>query len=184
MSKRQPQGEASPTQAASAATAPAGSPPAELSSNGLAQIIAGAVTQGVAAGIALAQQNAPAALAVEHLPPIDPKEVQSELERQLAEPRYLVLISKGDKEALDPVPIGVNGFLRNVKRGEYAVITASMLEVLQNSEETHINPESHEPYQVSAFPYTSFGRVPDELRDMPAADVADRMLPDRRARMH
>lgn len=160
---------------------------AGLTPDALAGLIANAVAQGITAGMQANAQVMKEALAEvlpkkddEDLPetPEDREAAKSELEAQLAEERFLITIAKGDKNALDPVPIGVNGPLRTVKRGEFAVVTASMLEVLRNSEETHIDPETQEPYGVSSYPYTVHARVPKELWELPAADVAKQLVGD------
>jgi hypothetical protein len=136
----------------------------------LGDIIASAVAQGVSAGMQAGMALAREALATkdpDEPPPPDPQEVMSEMQQQLAEDRYLIMIAKGDKHSVDPVPLGVNGILRTVKRGEYAVISRSMLEVLQNSEEEHIDPDTKEPYKVSSFPYTVHAKVPEDMRELP-----------------
>lgn len=158
---------------------------AGLSAADLAAIIGAAVGQALAV-----QQQANAeqmreviALlkpqAADEPPPPDPREVQSELEAQLAEERFLVTITKGDKYSVNPVPVGVNGILRTINRGEFAVITRSMLGVLRDSVEVHIDPETREPYDVQCYPYSVLAKVPKELWDLTAIDVANQLLPDR-----
>ena len=111
-------------------------------------------------------------------PPEDPAERMTELQRQLTERRFLITIQKGDKYAMDPVPIGVNGHLRSVKRGDFAVVTYSMLGVLRNAEETHIDPDTREPFQVTSYPYSVHCEVPKEYWDMDAIEVAKILVPD------
>jgi hypothetical protein len=131
-----------------------------MSPEALANLIATAVAQGVEA--TMARYAAAQAVDPHAPPPPDPEEVRTELEAQLSEARYLVVISKGAKDCVDPVPIGVNGILRTVKRGDYALLTRSMLEVLENGVEMHLNPDTQEPYEVPSYPYTVLREIPQD----------------------
>lgn len=48
-----------------------------------------------------------------------------------AAPRYTIMIPKGPPGSVDPIPVGVNGYVISIRRGQKVNIPAQHLEVLQ-----------------------------------------------------
>jgi hypothetical protein len=159
-------------------------PPQQMTMGDLAGIIGAAVAQGVASVLTARDEAAKAEKEANEPPPPDPREAQTELESQLSEDRYLITISKGDKGSVDPVPIGVNGITRTIKRGDYAIVTASMLEVLDNSQEEKIDEETREPFKVHSYPYSVVRKLEREDWPLTVAELQQKYLPDRNRLAH
>lgn len=78
----------------------------------------------------------------------DPKPAKAE-----AKPAKVWLMINKSKDDKHPVPIGVNGVIHLVERGEWVYIDTAYVEVLANAITKVVNPESKDIDEVQSYPY-------------------------------
>lgn len=71
-----------------------------------------------------------------------------------------------DKYAIDPVPVGINGYMRAIRRGHEVVVPESVVEALRNSTETTWVQDDDGPggsdvraIEAPRYPFSVLGEV-------------------------